>query len=550
MGSRTLNLYNKQIISKEEIREWDSSLRELVGELISSKGSKKGILDNNIGGSLQNNSFEVATFGTMSNGKVTINTGKGLLRIEDGAQSYVDATLTTNNTSLVSAQKTTFFGWSGQQIDIPNFSSYTNETVYVGFIPVFSPLEKGLCSISSSGNQVTIVGGDFLKLRDQIFKNPTKIKFFKESNSSLPIATQSTVSNNEIYEVIEIVDSNNIVISGSLVDEDDVKMMIVGSYDLSVAGALSENYTYVKYDEYLLFSTNSGDFSDGFILCSLDFTSANTYTITDLRLSNLMNFVIPSNISYIDVVETLTAEKTFRDIVFGGIVNSLFSSSTLTISSLNKLLIPITTDFSQVYIVTGNPISTLTTVGLQGGWSTGDRFKLKISDYSDIVLNLGTGTYSGYSRVRINGKSSGQVTLKASSIYEFIADSDLSWIITNFEVPVIDSSWVRVTTITDSTSPTPVGIDTSSSAENLIYYRTIGNVTYIKLGYFNILTPPAYPLLFTIPASVTPTETTSVFQFELSPNTLRLYMDSAGTCRLYLSADSISAMFHVNFLND
>ena len=131
---------------------------------------------------------------------------------------------------------------------------------------------ESTCSITASSNQLTITGNAGNYLRDMSGTDFTKIKFL-ESDGSTP-------SNNEVYDVVEKVDANNFIISGDLADESDLKIIVIGTYDLSKVSPTDNLYTFADYS-IAQYSTLALAEAAGIPICSITWTDTTTVTVAD-----------------------------------------------------------------------------------------------------------------------------------------------------------------------------------------------------------------------------------------------------------------------------
>jgi hypothetical protein len=256
-----------------------------------------------------NDFFKVEVGSVPSGGYNTlkIGTGKGVLHVENTTAEKV-AGLNGENDSLQNDQLVTLFKWVAQDnIVVDGIAGYAeNDIVFVGFLPIWNPLEEGVCALSTN-NQVSISGGDFNKLRGQSTKNPTKVRFYD--------STGAPAANSDTYEVISITSSTLMTISGTLTAESGLKMLIVGSYDLAAQGSLSDKYSYRTASGILTFTKTSTDITanGGFLVASLLFGAGGAFTITDLRYDNLFNFTY--TLQGMALSSQLTVDNTFSGTV-------------------------------------------------------------------------------------------------------------------------------------------------------------------------------------------------------------------------------------------
>lgn len=429
--SRTINFGNRQIISKEELITWDEGLRELAGTFL--KYYRAG---NGVGGVLDffdqttntfNNDFFKPEKGTVVGGYATldIGAGKGILDIENTTAEFVSG-LTTHNDSL-KKQLVSLFKYSGAtSIQIPGVAGYNSpDEIFVGFTPIFNPVEEGVCAISTN-NQVTIVGGDFTKVRGQISKNPVKIKFVDGSGNP--------ASNNQIYEVVSVIDSTNIVISGYVTTETDLSYIIVGSYDLAAQGNLEQSYLYVTATGKLEFNSSESYFvsNGGFVICSLQFTGAGVFDVVDLRESYVVKLSLPTNVMYTDINQNVSSEKTYTDRQSykhpdNKTIDTVTFTTPLAISG-GLLNIPASAKRGMIYkVLTTVSEYKLDKVYFDNGHRIGDHFYL----YTDTTgQNLEINQIGGTASVTLN--IAGEVlTAFPGSLLEFICLDGYVWKVLN-----------------------------------------------------------------------------------------------------------------------
>lgn len=471
---QTLNFNSNQIISKEELRAWDESLRELFGNYLRYSrptGAVGGILDwfDEDTGLLINDFFKVE-LGTVPSGKydtIKIGTGRGVLHIESTTAEYVPGL--NADTNALKNQLISLLKWLEQDnIPVTGIETYNEgDEIYVGFLPIWNPLEQGTCSISSN-NQVTISNGSFNKLRGQSTKNPTKIRFYVETDQGADPAI-----NSETYEVVSIVSDTQIIISGSVVNEGNVKMLIVGSYDLASQGSITDKFCYTTANG-LVYFTNDITYlptNGGFNIAKLVFSAEGVFSVTDVRGDNLFLFPYSSDIVYRSLVQTITGQKTFTTgkVVFGVRTQELQDADSFaTPLAISSYSITVPSDYTgRIMKIKSSSLGVddeLRKIYFDPSFSKGDHFFLYI-DYTSLDIKVLTGTTAASVRPA-NSLSAAYITLKAGSIVELIADDAYCWVILN-TTPLIEEeeSWTQVTLITDSSS------NVLDPASNLVYYK-------------------------------------------------------------------------------
>jgi len=447
--SKTVNFNDRQIISKHELIDWDYSLRELIGKFIhfGSRNNGVGIVDTMTDyGSLEHDSFRVSMGSVPSGGFDTIKVGRGvgLLDITNVAYSPV-AGIVMENESLKNTHMAIFTYDETDNIDA-RIGDYSNGSqVAVGFIPVIDPREVGVCAVSGSG-QVVITGGNFKGLRGHNFSNPSRIRFYTELGG--------VANNNDIYEVIEVVSDNEIIIAGNPIAETNIRYMIVGSYDLKVYGNLSDKSAYTHIRGELTFSLNSEDITNagGFVISQLNIGAGGSFTVVDLRTENLYQLSLPADVVFKSQTQTITGQKTFGenaprfnvptiqipDSVTYGIPLVITNTGTGILDSY--LNIPANVSGAIITVRGDSTHKDCASIRFDAGYAPGTKFYLRVSEsgtdidfyyvpgfFRTIYPNnltlasaIGIGTVPGY-----------KFTVKAGAIMELWADEGYMWHVLN-----------------------------------------------------------------------------------------------------------------------
>jgi len=132
-----------------------------------------------------------------------------------------------------------------EQLAIDNIQIPTNDGTWywVKISHQYSKVEAGECSINVNG---VISGTETLfteVLRGQNTEVPVKIKFYKEGG----------VTNDQIYEVVEVTDDLNITVAGSnFASETGLKYIVIGSTPISEAITPSQEEGLYWYDSCLI----------------------------------------------------------------------------------------------------------------------------------------------------------------------------------------------------------------------------------------------------------------------------------------------------------
>jgi hypothetical protein len=460
-------------------------------------GGGSGVVSSTTSGTLDNNFFQV-TLGTNTSplGYKTLKVTAGVGALQtDGTISEKVAGLTTNNDSIQEAKSCIFDYPLTDNIVIDGEDTTTTGTVYVGFVPISNPLEEGLCNIVSSG-QVTMTASSVAKLRDITFCNPSKIRFY--------LADGTAATNNQIYEVQSIIDSTTIqLLPNNITAESDVKLLIVGTYDLSSAGSLTDKYTYPTITGDLVFDTTLTDITSngGFVIAKLDYSALDTFTITDLRTSYLLNLgkELPTNIVYTDTTQTITGDKTFSGANdFSGTVSfsnfPLFSSpfyniqnsTAISLTTGANALIITATSTNSMFLIKAVSTSELTTLALTAGSGVGCHLYLRIDPTgTDLLMNL--GTTSGC--INDNSFRVRQVLCKKGSILDLIKQSNGTWLILNpFDLQDVKSTGTLATNVWTKIPNSIIRnhVGTQAYSNNVFYIKAINGVIYINVESFYV----------------------------------------------------------------
>jgi len=502
---QTPNFNSKQIISKEELRLWDESLRELVGNVLRYNrnsdlvGGSLDAYDTNTS-SLINDFFKVSLGSVQVEGYNTlkVGVGRGVLCVENTTTKKVSGLEYYNNS--LSKQLVTLLKWEEtDNITVDGIETYgSGDEVYMGFSPIWDPLEVGLCNISSS-NQVTITGGDFTKLRGQSLKNPTKIRFYTELGAA--------AVNSETYEVISIIDDNNIIISGIVSNETNVKMLIVGSYDLDIQGSLTNKFSYVTANGKLTFTETASDITGagGFIICKLVFGSGGAFTVVDLRGDYLFNFAYSPDIVYKSLVQTITGKKTFSTAVpsFASFLeyylDSISAVTPITLTNGNNTSSLVIPDRNgSLFYITATGGYELVSITCTKSVLPGTSLFLKLDD-SSVDLTIGVKVNSDpavawsikTNDYALNYVVGPRVVIKSGSIIHLVLDKDNVWNLVNINSSWVDSPWVQVDKMYDTNSAL------ISTATNKVYYKY--DVNKLVINIERIAISVAVPITFVVP---------------------------------------------------
>lgn len=290
MDYGSINFYRGLCLENEELRNWDESLRAAMSHLLFNKCDLDvGVLTVRSGyGSLKESYFEVSSGALGGSGylTVTFDAGVGVFDISiPSLPSTVSAVTFDVYSGVWSGAVTNFLKRKiietamFQNVEIPGVGSLGSGDVrYASLIPCYDPMEPGICTITAASNQVTIANGSFdYLLRGMDTGSPTKIRFFQSDGTA--------AANDEIYEVVEVVSSTEIVITGNLTNESTLKYVVVGTFDLIEQQDLDTKNLYHRITAIPAFysTVNDAKTAGGFPVARLDFTGTGVYTITDIR---------------------------------------------------------------------------------------------------------------------------------------------------------------------------------------------------------------------------------------------------------------------------
>lgn len=323
----SINFQRGEIIGKEELIHWNKQLRETINVLMSTIGwgGDGNVL--NARGALIRNTLPLDSDLLVSNGTnlvggyntIKINAGWGVGSIEDAyVDPIVSSTVDTSVNGIPQVLENidnlgVLYKVAQDNVEIPGISGLgVGATRYVVVYPRITVFENGTCNITTS-NQVTFTDSTIVaKLRDQSSKSPSKLRFFTN--------TSTAYNSGHVYEVVSIIDDNNITISGVFASSaTNLYVAIVGSYDLKEQATLSSAtqylYGYVKGE--VEFDTTITGSNGGFPVALLTFAADHSFTITDLRQGYLFG------LSNSDAISTVN-----RDL--NGIVSVLTDATTIT----------------------------------------------------------------------------------------------------------------------------------------------------------------------------------------------------------------------------
>ena len=496
---KTLNFNTQQIISGEELKAWDKSLRDLFSAFIQSRVSPQSgfILDTVDPEDLQPVLGYVNVYtGTNPIGgynTLKINSGNIGLATSQLVEKRI-AAIVVNNQSLKDAGVALYQYPGEDNIEIPGIGTFSNgDELYVGFAPIFDVFEEGLVSIS--GNQVTISNGDFSLIRDQRYKNPSKVRFYNPDGSSS--------TNNQIYEVISKISDTQIIISGTLTNESGLKIVNVGSYDLR-QGNINDKSCYSYITGVLTFTDDVDELPEngGINIAKLTFDASNDFTIDiSIRLPYYISlpYYPTHELIYRSLVQDITGAKSFKNsslnIDSPSILKQNAASFTtpLTISQSSganqyKLIIA---NYNQGHLYKVN-----STVGhilkyISLPVNSERNFKILVGN-APLIIQASTDV-SGIRTYDSTGTLA-NITVSAGTLLDMWCDQSGYWYIANLVRPKTSTDWIQITTLSESAGPLDY-------TRNIVKYKQEGNLVSIYLDTFP--DAQATPITFTIPITFT-----------------------------------------------
>jgi hypothetical protein len=265
-----------QSIDIAELVKTESFIRETLSVIIDTKTNKKGLLipRDSIGSECQ-----------VAMGSNLDTNGNKTLKINGGYFVAKGFQVADNNNNAINNLRNVLVKFDDEDnIEITDIASKANgDVVYVIATPVEKSTEIGSITITASSNQITATGIDFTKLlRDQSSGVPSKIRFKKSASSP---------TNNLDYEVVQILSSTTAIISGSLVDEQNLELEVIGSFDLNEQMDLSNKYLYSYIKGSISFSISDTVTDEQVILAKLTFDGTGSFVIDDLRYDNVLKFL-------------------------------------------------------------------------------------------------------------------------------------------------------------------------------------------------------------------------------------------------------------------
>jgi hypothetical protein len=246
-----LNINRNIFLEREELLRWQKFMLESpVNKTFLANTSAWGIIDTSGGG-------------TVLDFKVEAGTNPGTVKIYNLSRALISSGLMIEQSAI-------------DNVAIPNDGNY----YWLKIGHQYSNIEEGVCSITSDG-QVTGVNTIFTDvLRGQSLETPVKIKF---SNS---------INNTGIYEVVDVVNDTNLILSGnSFTAESGLKYFVVGCTPIGETITSEQQLGLYFYDscnltqvlETTLDTTPSGKVQDSEFWIARVINNSGTVTIVDKR---------------------------------------------------------------------------------------------------------------------------------------------------------------------------------------------------------------------------------------------------------------------------
>lgn len=246
-----LNINRNIFLEREELLRWQKFMLEsAVNKTFLANTLSWGIIDTSGGGIIQD--F-----------KVEASTTPGSVKIANLSRALISSGLLIEQSAI-------------DDIAIVNDGNY----YWLKIAHAYSNIEEGLCSITADG-QVTGVSTKFTDvLRGQSIETPVKIKFF------------NSVGNTSIYEVVDVINDTNIILSGnSFTAESNLKYFVIGCTPIGETITSEQQLGLYFYDscnitkvvETSLDTAPAGKVQDSEFWIARVINNAGTVTITDKR---------------------------------------------------------------------------------------------------------------------------------------------------------------------------------------------------------------------------------------------------------------------------
>jgi len=188
-----LNITRNVFLEKEELNRFQTFLRnDTISSIFLENTTKWGIVRTEFSGT--NLAF-----------KVEVGTNTGTIKIPETSKA-------------VDQDRLLIYQEAVDNISVPDDGNY----YWVKISHEYKTYEEGTCSIDDEGN---LVGTNTVftdVLRGQSTEVPTKIKFYKEDG---------TVLNDGIYEVVDVIDDLNVLLTGStsFQAESNLRYIVIGT---------------------------------------------------------------------------------------------------------------------------------------------------------------------------------------------------------------------------------------------------------------------------------------------------------------------------------
>lgn len=248
----------------------------------------------------------------------------------------------------------------------------------------------------TSSNQLTLSGTAGQWLRDMSGLDNTKIKFQKTG-----------LLNTGVYDIVSKIDNNNFTISGNLSNETDLRIVIVGTYDLERIQPTTDLYAFHEisaniYDP----DTDLAEIQAGAVVGKIVFNDAGTdYELFDVRGEyETETFKFSEGSDFLEGVGAVTTkELKFVNVVHQDSNTYLKFSSVYELQD-DSLILPATSkdlsrsdfvDDGSVYLVKSGISSAINTITVTGEQKNGFSLELMADNTSvNEILIYTTSNYN------------------------------------------------------------------------------------------------------------------------------------------------------------
>lgn len=278
----SLNFQQGEIIGKQELIQWNINLREASNAIFDKLGY--GPVDN-VGILMKDADTLDGDFALTEGQDIAVAAGWA---VGDLSKAYIDPVISTvigtsiNGIPITLPHLDNFIPFYTAAAEVLLGTSTIGQSRYIYTRPRITVFEEGTCSIVNLSNQVILPTAVVLKLRDQTSNSPSKLTFFTDASTKY--------NSGAIYEVISIVNSTTVTVTGVTPTLTTGYVAIVGSYDLLESATLStSNYYLYGYVRGMLGAEVAVGDVDGAVILGKGTVGISNVTITDLRKNYLFS---------------------------------------------------------------------------------------------------------------------------------------------------------------------------------------------------------------------------------------------------------------------